>query len=55
MVDRSIILCDNNHKTGNGTGTGRRTVTLGPAEAGYSTVLNEQKEGKLQGSVVCGL
>ena len=27
MVDRSIILCANNHKTGNGTGTGRRTVT----------------------------
>ena len=28
MVDLSIILCANNHKTGNGTGTGRRTVTL---------------------------
>ena len=28
MVDRPIILCANNHKTGNGTGTGRRTVTL---------------------------
>ena len=28
MVDWSIILCANNHKTGNGTGTGRRTVTL---------------------------
>ena len=27
MVDWSIILCANNHKTGNGTGTGRRTVT----------------------------
>ena len=27
MVDWSIILC-NNHKTGNGTGTGRRTLTL---------------------------
>ena len=28
MVDWSIILCTNNHKTGNGTGTGRRTVTI---------------------------
>ena len=28
MVDWSIILCANNHKTENGTGTGRRTVTL---------------------------
>ena len=27
MVDWSIILCANNHKTGNGTGTGRCTVT----------------------------
>ena len=27
MVDWSIILCANNHKTGNGTGTGRRTIT----------------------------
>ena len=27
MVDWSIILCANNHITGNGTGTGRRTVT----------------------------
>ena len=32
MVDWSIILCANNHKTGNGTGTGRRTVTLSTAE-----------------------
>ena len=28
MVDWSIILWANNHKIGNGTGTGRRTVTL---------------------------
>ena len=27
MVDWSIILYANNHKTGNGTGMGRRTVT----------------------------
>ena len=28
IVDLSIILCANNHKTGNGTGMGRRTVTV---------------------------
>ena len=28
MVDWSIILCANNHKTGNGTGTGRRIVAI---------------------------
>ena len=28
LVDWSIILCVNNHKTRNGTGAGRRTVTM---------------------------
>ena len=27
MVDLSIILCANDHKTGNGTGERRRTIT----------------------------
>ena len=30
MVDLSIILCANDHKTGNGTGERRRTITVKP-------------------------
>ena len=50
MVDWSIILCANNHKTGNDTGTGRRTVTL-PAPRFFlnithtDTKFSEMQEG----------
>ena len=50
MVDCSIILCANNHKTGNGTGAGRRSVTL-PAPLFFlkithtDTKFSEMQEG----------
>ena len=49
-VDLSIILCANNHKTGTGIGTGRRTLTL-PAPRFFfeithtDTKFSEMQEG----------
>ena len=49
MVDWSIILCANNHKTGNGTGTGRRTVTARPrVEAFRARTISLIDDGRIR-------